>query len=339
MPRFRAPGGAVPEGLRRPSDVPGAPAAPAPSPARPARTGRAAGGAPTRPIPPAPPPAGDAEGAPAATPRPTYGARGSRRGNPAKPGQPVPARLEAGFLRAEEGVDEVVVVRAASVDEARALLAVLTLRREGDGAAYRGLEVVGPADELAKATPSMGADAARQADGDAMGSFVAELTPAAYAALVAARDMPRAELHDADEEGTVRRGAPPPRLGAATEPKDRSAGAADAEPGTATKQAPTGATPPKADAPEDAAGREKGLAKGSETGTPRGRARARGARRAMPRRRGAGRPVRRHPPTTPAAPPAVAPRETPDAQPAGEDDSPADASAAVRRVRIVVLPR
>jgi hypothetical protein len=103
-----------------------------------------------------------------------------------------------------------------------------------------------------------------------MGSFVAELTPAAYAALVAARDMPRAELHAADEEETVRRGAPPPRLGAATEPKDRSAGAADAEPGTATKQAPTGATPPKADAPEDAAGREKGLAKGSETGTPKG---------------------------------------------------------------------
>ncbi|MBL9088729.1 MAG: hypothetical protein JNM10_16445, partial [Planctomycetia bacterium] len=185
-PRFRAPGGAVPEGLRRPSDVPGAPLPPAPLPPAPV-------------TPPAPAPTDDAPNTPNAPPPDAgegvtasggaYGARPPSRtadAADAPPGAPVPeargpeergpeasdaTSRRAAWARAAEGVDAVVIVRASSVDEARAQLALLALPGV-PGGARGGPEAVARDGEAADRV---------------LGSFVAELTPEAYAALTAVR--------------------------------------------------------------------------------------------------------------------------------------------------------
>jgi len=244
-------------------------------------------------------------------------------------------------------VDAVVVVRASSVDEARAQLALLTLPAT-PGVAHGGPESVASGGEGA---------------GRVLGSFVAELTPEAYATLTAVRpeaderqDHPRAatdgsggpgepaspdepaapDASGAREKAAARESArlgaaATPRAGAATEPPP-----AGADGRNGTRGAPSGGAP---------------SAKPGEPGAARG-----AAKKASPE---PGTDPAASPPATPAvpppasppaaprkgdAPPSAAPRPTDDRLPAADelaklDGASEDDAPVVRRVRIVVVPR
>jgi len=301
---FRAPGGAVPDGLRAPSDAPGAPGEPAAGKKDAARTMDAAMDAATD-------AATESKAAPkAASKAASKGERG----------------LRAGLRRAEEGVDEVLVIRAASLDEARAHLALLALAPIGDVRLARTLRVVerrevpdAAADEgrwglaatdrleaARKARDGQSAGDARPvADADvALGSFVMQLPLDALAAAGALKRLAARSTNDAedaeDAEGdglerpdaaasdAAKPGAPPSPGGAAAPPR------APVPPPSAR---PSEAMP-KRKAADPAKGDDEKTSPSSEAGAPEAGARA-------------------------------------PADPSADRDAP----RALRRVRVVVLPR
>lgn len=190
-PRFRGPGGAIPSGLRTPSDPAkpaGPPAPPAPAAAPPPVVVPETAPPPARPepatghgTPPAEPPAGDKASAP----------------SDAKRGLAAPAE---GYAWAFAGVDDVLVLEASDLDGARAQVAVFLNRlHEKGGMESENGEATGCLleDEKAAAPPasrvSRVSRSAAPADADRLAEAIRRQRSTAKAAEGATRKAPEAD--------------------------------------------------------------------------------------------------------------------------------------------------